>query len=195
MGFMNLSDFVTPAGVCLSMGFGNYVESFMLDCDTEAINYYKGSGCDNFTNSTDVDGMQCDAEDCDYAVIRMNYDNGSCVASIYEEFAFAMGCVSAEGYNLNLYCDGETVMAEVLLSPCGLSTGTALDASTLMAPIVGTSCYTLTCYESGTAEPTTVPTTSVPTSDPTEDVVGGDASCMLSVGGMTVLLAIIGLVQ
>ena len=104
--FGNLSDFVTPADVCLTMGFGNYTESRMLDCDSETVNYYQGDSCDvDATNSSSMDGMQCGAMDCDYAIVTMYYDNGTgvCDQTFYEEYAFAMGCVEAAGFNLNLY--------------------------------------------------------------------------------------------
>jgi len=198
---MNISDFVTPAGVCLSKSTGSMTESMMYDCDSETVMIYEGDSCDGEAyNSTTEEDLQCDGQDCDYAVVTMFEDiNGTCNTAYYMDYAFTLGCVSVEGYNLNLKCNGADVVAEVFLSECGVSTGSELDAAVLMSTLLGTSCFDLTCYEAPTMAPTFNPTVD-PTSETTansetSNVVEGDASCMLSVGGMTMLLAILGLVQ
>jgi len=165
----------------------------MYDCDSEMINYYDAESCDGTADRTETeDDLSCDGMNCDYAVVTVFANwNGTCNSTYYADYAFAMGCVSVEmdniAYNLELTCDGGSVMADLLISPCGMSSGASMSADLFMPGVLGTSCYNLTCYEAET--------TLAPTSVPTEDVDEGDASCMLSVGGMTVLFVIIGLVQ
>merc|ERR1711879_476827 len=170
---------------------GDYT-STLLDCGTESILYYDTYSCEgNATDSSSVDDMQCDAEDCDYAILTI-YDgtvddggNLTCNLTRYTEYALVLDEVETALGTATLSCDNGTVMLD-------LGFGGPSDATAVLASFLDLECFSIECttVDSDSTGSTTV--SAAPTEAPVAIV--GDSSSMLSIGTATVLLAITAMV-
>merc|ERR1711879_1051080 len=166
---------------------GDYT-STLLDCGTESILYYDTYSCEgNETSSSSVDDMQCDAEDCDYAILTI-YDgtvDDGCNLTYYAEYALVLDEVETALGTATLSCDNGTVMLD-------LGFGGPSDATAVLASFLDLECFSIECttVDSDSTGSTTV--SAAPTEAPVAIV--GDSSSMLSIGTATVLLAITAMV-
>jgi len=203
LGVTGNDSFVRPSGVCTSMRNGTVYTSSLLDCETESMLYYDTYSCEgNATSWSYVDNMQCDAEDCDYAILTI-YDgtvDDGCNFTYYSEYALVLGEVVTDLGTATLLCDNGTVMFDIGFGPPS-------DATAVLAAFLELECFSIVCttvdsnYTTGSPTPSPeAPTVSpeptvspAPTEAPAVTV--GDSSSMLSIGTATVLLAITALVR
>merc|ERR1719228_279311 len=185
-----------PTDVCFGKVNGSAVSSTMYNCTTGMLHTYATVDCTGRYRES-LANMECDAEDCDYAILR-EYEaesNTTCSSTDYHETGISALCTAATistggssfEAGLDIYCNANNesiVSAAIYFSTsCGGSAlntyPDAMDAFATFDSTLRTDCMDFTCN---------LAPTPMPTEDPTVDEGDGDSALRATVGVVSALL-------